>query len=167
METRLTYKQFESRLTDLTRIGNPTIMGTPFGIFTIFDLSGKPFYGKFDQSEFQLTRNTTFPLPTGYVVKGTYRKTESGHTKLDYEIRPIWFSYYWARFFPFFCFIFINGVLLFNLKTLQWDIVLTLNGFCALMSILAIGVDKVQKWRLEKRFQAEFEVEDNLKLKTI
>jgi hypothetical protein len=61
MTTELTDKEFESRLADLTTIGEPSILGTPFGIFAIFDLSGRPFYGEFDKKEFRITRNKVNP----------------------------------------------------------------------------------------------------------
>lgn len=158
MTTRLTYKEFESRLTDLTRIGQPTIMGTPFAIFTIFDFSGKPFYGVFDNSKFQLARNKVFPLPSGYIVNGTYSESDN-KTILNYVIKPIAFAYYWIRTAPMLFFLFINAVLFFDLRTFRLDVILTLNGFVLLMTILSLTVDRFQKREINKRFQEEFGVE--------
>ena len=158
MTSRLTKTEFDLRLKNLTRKGEPTIMGTPFAILTIFDLSGKPFYGEYNGTNFRITRNKTLPTPSGYIVKGHF--SESGRkTKLDYEIKPILFSYYWIRLVPIFAFLFFNGVLLFNLKTFQWDIILTLNGFLGLMTFVALTVDKFQRRAIEERFIEEFEVE--------
>lgn len=158
MTTRLTYKEFESRLTDLTRIGEPTIMGTPFAILTIFDFSGKPFYGLFDKSKFQLARNKILPLPTGYIVTGTYSEADN-KTILNYEIKPIAFAYYWIRTAPILFFLFINAVLFFNLRTFELDVILVLNGLVLLVTILVLTVDRFQKKRIERRFREDFAVE--------
>jgi hypothetical protein len=157
MTTKLSYKEFQSRLTNLTRIGEPVIMGTPFAIFTTFDFSGKPFYGEFNETEFILTRNKVMPFPTGYIIKGTYNANIEA--KLIYEVKPISFSYYWIRIAPIVFFVFINTILFFNLRSFQLDVVLTVNAFLLVGTLLVIAVDKFQKKSLEKRFCKEFEIE--------
>lgn len=78
---------------------------------------------------------------------------------LNYEIRPILFSYYWIRIAPILFFIIFNVVFLLNLKTFETEIILTINVFLLLMASLAIRVDNFQKKIIEKRFREEFEVE--------
>lgn len=157
MTSKLTRQEFESQLKNLVRKGNPTIMGTPFAILTSFDFSGKPFYGEYNKSNFRITRNKTLP-PNSYVISGNF--SESGHkTKLEYQIKPFLFIYYWIRIIPIFGFLFLNAILFFSFQVFQWDIVLVLNGFLGLMAFLSFKLDKHQRKAIETRFIKEFEIE--------
>lgn len=132
-------------------------MGTPFAILTSFDFSGKPFYGEYTNSNFRITRNKTL-LPNGYFIKGNFSELGS-KTKLEYEIKPFIFAYYWNRFIPIIGFLFFNGILFFNLQAIQWDLILVLNGFLGLMTFFAFRLEKFQRKSIEARFIEEFEIE--------
>jgi hypothetical protein len=157
MTSRLTKTEFESRLKNLVRKGDPSIMGTPFAILTSFDFSAKPFYGEYNSFDFRITRNKTL-LPNGYFIKGNFSELGS-KTKLEYEIKTFIFAYYWNRFIPIIGFLFFNGILFFNLQAIQWDLILVLNGFLGLMTFFAFRLEKFQRKSIEARFIEEFEIE--------
>lgn len=159
MTSRLTKTEFESRLKELTKKGEPEFMGTPFAILMVFESSGKPFYGKYSDNKFRITRNKVLPTVNGYIIDG-YFSESGGRTKLEYEIKQIRFLYYWKRIAPILFFLFINGILLFNLITFQWDVILTLNGFLGFMLFVAFMMDRFQRKAIEDRFVDEFEVEN-------
>jgi hypothetical protein len=158
MTSRLTKTEFELRLKNLTRKGEPTIMGTPLAILRAFDISGKPFFGEYSEANFRLARNKILPS-NGYIIEGHFSEFDK-KTKLDYEIKPISFTYYWIRLVPILAFCFFNGVLLFSLKTFQWNIILTINGILGLMTFVALQIDKFQRRAIEARFLEEFDVEN-------
>lgn len=158
MTIRLNTKDFKSRLTDSTTIGEPTIMGTPFAVLTMFDFSGRPFYGEFNNSEFRLARNKIFPFQTGYIIKGKYSTTDSNGTTLKYEIKPIQFYYYWIRVMPVIFLIVLNIMFIKNLGDFTSSEIIVLNIFFLFGLVLMVTVDKFSKKRLEKRFQEEFGV---------
>lgn len=76
MTTKRDLDLFRKRLKELTEEGNPVIMGTPMGIFRIFDLRfSKPFYGKIGKNSFEITINNFF-FPTPYIIEGDFKKQQ-------------------------------------------------------------------------------------------
>lgn len=157
MTSKLSKAKFGSKLKSKVKKGDPTLMGSPFAILTAFNFSPKPFYGEYSGSNFRITRNKTLP-PNGYFIRGNF--SELGpKTKLEYEIKPFLFAYYWNRFIPIVGFLFFNTVLFFSSQSFQWDVILVLNGFLALMVFFAFRLDKYQRKAIEARFTEEFEIE--------
>lgn len=157
MTSKLSKAKFGSKLKSKVKKGDPTLMGSPFAILTAFNFSPKPFYGEYSGSNFRITRNKTL-LPNGYFIKGNFSELGS-KTKLEYEIKPFIFAYYWNRFIPIIGFLFFNGILFFNLQAIQWDLILVLNGFLGLMTFFAFRLEKFQRKSIEARFIEEFEIE--------
>ena len=157
MTSKLSKAEFVSKLKSKVKKEDPTIIGSPFAILTSFNFSSKLFYGEYSGSNFRITRNKTLP-PNGYFIRGNF--SELGpKTKLEYEVKPFLLAYYWNRFIPMVGFLFFNTVLFFSSQSFQWDAILVLNGFLALMVFFAFRLDKYQRKAIEARFTEEFEIE--------
>ncbi len=158
MTSELSISDFKYRLNYHTKIGNPQIKGTPFAIFTVFGQSGKEFYGDFDNSNFQLTKNASlFPLP--YVIQGTFKSKNNSETRLSYKIKPIWFGYLWVRIIPILALILINGIILTQHQRIETEIILIINIFLLLM-FLPILILNYRKKIMEKEFRKIFKIND-------
>jgi hypothetical protein len=155
MTSNMTIEEFRARLRDLVKKGEPSIMGTPFGIL-MADLSSKPFYGEFNDVEFRLTNNSVLSS-SGHIVKGRYRAADSAGTEINYEVRPIRFSYFWRRFVPVFGLIVFNTLLYSIPATVPINVLLAINIFFVVMLVFGLWSEKRQGRKLERRFIEEFE----------
>lgn len=160
MISDLRKEEFESRLQELTAIGEPLIMGSPFAIFTIFENSDKPFLGEFDKNEFRLTRNSILPFSNaGYIIKGRYFNDEANKLRVDYEIKPILFSYVGARLLPILLIISINiGFFLSEKTTIKACVFANTVLFGILF--LVIQLDLWSKRKLERKFLLNFRIRE-------
>ena len=91
LETKLTSSKVREILAQQTTIGNPRIKGTPFARFTDYE-SQKPFFGKINKSDFEITYNTIF-FPIPFYISGKYQ-TINDKTIIEFEIKKIKFGYY-------------------------------------------------------------------------
>lgn len=158
MEVKFSNNDFRARLTQLTKPGLPTIMGTPFVIFMLFDTSGKKFYGRMEDGKFSITNNSVFS-PSGHLITGEFNKEAEG-TLVSYKVKPILFSYYWIRLIPITGFIVFNSVLLYHRETVPFSVVLIPNIFFIIMYVLGVTSEKRRKLKLEKYFIHEFRLEN-------
>lgn len=157
MTSRLIIEEFKSRLTNLTRKGDPAIKGTPFYILTALDNYDKPFFGEFDDSKFRLTKNIFFPTP--FIISGNYLQIDTPETRINYKVQPIWFGYLWIRILPFFCLIFFNFLLIKMASTLlSLDLMIPVNVMLLLM-FTPILYTNHQKKKMERDFISRFEIE--------
>jgi len=101
MHSRLNKSEFRTRLKSNTQIGNPKTRGNPnpFDIFSLFTKEKKKFYGKFDNSSFQLTKNAIL-TKVPYMILGEYRSMGKNETSLHFKIKPIWFGYLFVKIVP-------------------------------------------------------------------
>jgi hypothetical protein len=108
MVSKINIAEFRERLNKNTKYGNPKIKGTPFTVFFISGESNKSFYGTYNKTKFELTKNSTlFPAP--FIIFGEFNSTNNTQTEIVYEVKPIGFGYYWIKYMPVF------GILMFNL----------------------------------------------------
>ena len=70
MKSKIDITEFRNRLKDNTKIGSPKLK-IPLGFFSIFTDNSKCFYGRFDNSTFEIIKNSNF-IPSLYFLKGTY-----------------------------------------------------------------------------------------------
>ena len=96
MISKIEITEFRKRLNLNTKYGNPKIKGTPFVIFTAYNESKKMFYGTYNDSNFQITKNA-FLHPTPYIIVGEIKSIKKNETEIKYEIKPIGFGYYWLN----------------------------------------------------------------------
>ncbi|WP_377488286.1 hypothetical protein [Pontibacter toksunensis] len=151
MKSSLTATEFYSRLRDITLIGDPELKGSPLIIFTGLNLSSKPFFGEFTESEFRLAKNSTI-LPTPYLIKGSYTETGEAGTNIAYEIKPIWFGYLWIRILPVLALILINLLLINTMAPAPLDLLIPINGFLLLMLFAPLWITHTLKKGMEKDF---------------
>jgi hypothetical protein len=80
MKSELDYKEFKRRLTELTS------KEKDFYLLTPYNSSGTPFCGTFDDSTFDLTRNSFWRHVKALQIKGEYRQVDNGSTEVNYTI---------------------------------------------------------------------------------
>jgi len=67
MTSKIDITEFRNRLKGNTKIGSPKLK-IPMGFFSIFTDNSKCFYGNFDNSTFELIKNSNFS-PGFYFLK--------------------------------------------------------------------------------------------------
>lgn len=149
--------QFHSRLKESTVVGNPNWKGGFLTMFTMNNETSKPFYGEFDTSTFQLTKNANLWFTPSKII-GEYHEKEELTTTLSFKIEPIWFGYLWIRILPVFVLVLFNVLLFFQSETIIQDLIIPLNLF-GLFMFTPIWLTSIQKRRMVKDFLEKFEVE--------
>jgi hypothetical protein len=161
MISKLNITEFKGRLKYHTKIGDPILKLTPFIIFTIFSKTGKIFYGGYDDSQFELTKNAEYwPIP--YIIKGTYRAKNKSETELTFEIKTIKFYYWITRIFSMTPIFIINFILITRMDKSQLNIFLVIIMNLVLIPLFSLPfiIEKQMRKGMEKRFRNIFVVED-------
>jgi hypothetical protein len=152
MISNLTKKEFKERLTQRTS------KEKAFYFFTPFSFSGTPFCGTFDDSKFDLTRNSFWTSTKAIQIKGEYRPLNNKATEVIYSVGILNFYRNFLRIFLGLCLVGINILLFVFRDQLGVSVFLTLNGFF----IFAYSLFLISTWILKKivnqRFQQEFEI---------
>ena len=86
MKSKIDITEFRNRLKENTKIGSPKLK-IPLGLFSIFTENSKYFYGNFDNSTFEIIKNSNF-FPSFYFLKGTYKNIEKSLI-VNYTIEPL------------------------------------------------------------------------------
>lgn len=152
--SNLNSEEFESRLNEVVKDGEPEIMGTPLAMLH-FNLSSKPLLGRVTSRTFMITRNSIFP-PTNYILMGLYKPYE-GKTMCDVDIKIVPFGYYWVRIGSILGIILMNTVVAI-IAGFQLDFFILMNVCLLLLTGFAIAMDKLTKWRLEYLFKRELQM---------
>lgn len=156
MNSKLNITEFRNRLKENTKIGRPDIQ-LSLGIFSIFSISSKIFYGIFDDSTFRLTINYNFTSGF-YILKGKYQNIDN-KLKLNYNIEPISrIGIIWTKYFPFVALIGFNCFYFFNLKNLPNEIGITFNSFIVFIIFFSRWDMKRKKKNLKQKFSEIFEI---------
>jgi hypothetical protein len=155
MTSTLTIDQFRARLHKLTRIGKP-LKESPLAMLTIYDPTDKPFTGLFTDTNFRLTRNSSF-LPTPFIISGDYKQTETSETIVDYKIEPVWFGHFSMRILPVIALVLINVSLVRAATTLPVNLLITVNAFL-LLAFSPIVITNIQKKQIEGDFLTAVEL---------
>lgn len=156
MKSKLDITEFRDRLKNNTKIGFPNLQIT-LGIFSIFFYSSKCFYGKFNDSTFQLTINYNFTFPF-YILKGKY-KNINNELKLSYTIQPInKKGIVWINFFPFVLLILGNCFFYFNFKNVPGFIYIIFNFWILFFLFYSRWSLKRESEKLTQKFNRIFEV---------
>lgn len=156
MVSKINIAEFRERLNKNTKYGNPRIKGTPFAVFSIFGESNKIFYGTYNKTKFELTKNSTlFPAP--FMISGEINTKNGTQTETIYEVKPIGFGYYWLKYMP------IIGILLFNLvhysQSAPFEIYTIINPIIFGLAIISRFYMWRQKNKLVNDFKKVFEIE--------
>ncbi len=159
MESKLSFNKFEETITRNTLPGNPSIMGSPFAIFNIFDNKEKYFYGEHIKNRFRITRNAGLLNLCEFTINGTYANSQDEkRTTLEYTVEPILFGYWCIRLVPAIALIALNIFLLVNISEDRLSIFLTLNLWIGIPWLLILWLSKIKKKWMTNKFIETFAV---------
>lgn len=158
MNSKLNITEFRNRLKENTKIGRPDIK-LSLGIFSLFYLNSKIFYGIFDDSTFRLTINYNFTSGF-YILKGKYQNIDN-KLKLNYIIEPMSkIGIIWIKYFPFIALIGFNCFYFFNLKNVPNEINIIFNSFIVFIIFFSRWDIKRKRKNLEQKFIEIFEINE-------
>jgi len=159
MISTLSIKEFKERLAETTKEGNLGIRNSPFAIFSIFGESNKNFYGNFNNTSFQLTKNNILRFGMSYTISGTIRSINANETEVSYGFKKMnKLTKIWFIIFPIFTIIMLNTFLVIQSKKIE--IFLLLNTFIIIGGLFYYLMSKFNKKELEKSFRRVFEIID-------
>lgn len=155
MKSNLNKAEFKKRLTELTSKEKDLYFFTPY------NSSGTPFCGTYDESTFELTRNSFWRATKTITIKGEYKELDKNATEVTYEVG--WTKFMTNLFIAFIsiAFVGINTVILINRDNFGFplqSVLLTFNGFLIFGCIWVRGVNWVLKKIVNQRFKVEFEI---------
>ena len=152
MKSNLGKKEFKRRLTELT---SPE---KHFNILTSYNLSGTPFCGRFNDSTFELTRNSFWRHVKSITIQGQFKELDQNYTEVTYKvgIRP--FEKKALRVFIILAFLGINSILVFT--QINLGLTITLNGLLISFVLFAMGINWVTTRLIDQRFRQEFNIEN-------
>jgi hypothetical protein len=155
MKTKIDITEFRNRLKYNTKIGSPKLK-IPLGFFSIFTDNPKYFYGKFDNSTFEIIKNYNF-FPSIYFLKGTYKISEKFVT-VNYSLEPLGkLQIAWIKYFPIIALIMCNSIFYLEAKP-PIEIYVLFNLFIVFISIVSRLCIKWQNRNLKGKFNKIFEI---------
>src|SRR5258708_38383594 len=122
MKSNLTKQEFKKRLKELTSSEGGFYLLTPY------NSSGTPFCGTFNETTFELTRNSYWRHVKNIIIKGEY-DSDKHSTKVNYEVGLSKTVRYLMKGFLICSLILFNGIVLYNSDSFNLSIFLTINGF--------------------------------------
>lgn len=155
MKSNLTLIEFRNRLEANLKMGSPK-HHIPWGFFSIFGTNSKCFYGKYDSTTFELTKNSNF-TPNYYFIQGTYHLKEN-QIIINYSLlrigrlRTIYLDY-----FPYVVFFLLNSLFYFSIKP-PTIVYIIFNLFLLIISLLMRLTLKWQGKKLMQKFETVFEI---------
>jgi hypothetical protein len=127
-------------------------------LFTPYNSSGTPFCGTFDDSTFNLTRNSFWRHVKSIEIKGQYRQEDNGSTIVDYTIGQSKFTRTLSTVFFCVVFVAINTFLFVFRDKVEYSAFFALNGFLGFGLLWAYGLNWVTKRIVNQRFKDELEI---------
>lgn len=155
MKSNLNINDFRNRLKELTSEEKASYIVTPY------NSSKTPFCGTFDDTTFELTRNSIWRFIKGIVIEGQYKASDNDFTEVEYQLgrtrftRNIFIAVNCLGFLGFNTFIFINQN---RLELPLHSILLTINGCLILGNLWALICYCILKKMINQRFREEFEI---------
>ncbi len=159
MISNISEDDFEKRLKANVELGDIKVKGTPFHMFYLLVKSDKMFFGTYGKNNFEITENFDLLFPNTYRISGDYKSKSNNQTKVNYEIKPLGFVYYWNRYMPLIAIPLFNLVLCFHAQSADSD------GFVMANAVIVFFVvfTRLYMWRkkrkLEKIFGEVFKIE--------
>lgn len=155
MKSKIDITEFRNRLKENTKIGSPRLK-IPLGFFSIFTENSKYFYGNFDNSTFEIIKNSNF-FPSFYFLKGTYKNIEKSLI-VNYTIEPLGkLRIVYIKYFPIIALIIFNFIFYFQVK-LPIEIYIIFNLFIVFISIISRLNIIRQNRNLKRKFNKMFEI---------
>ena len=156
MKSRLSKEEFKLRLTKLTS------KDKDFSIFSSYNFSGTPFCGTYDDSKFELTRNSFWRHVKDLIIKGEYRELNGDSTEVTYTIGLTKFKRNLAIAFACFLFLIPNTIIILNQDHFGQTLLPTLlkiNAFLGFGCLSGIALTRMTKKIVNQRFKDEFEID--------
>jgi hypothetical protein len=153
MKSELTIKEFKGRLAEIT---SPE---KDFYLLTPYNLSGTIFCGRYDDTTFELTRNSFWQYIKIMKIKGEYKALNNKATEVIYEVgmstrlRSLSFGFLGLMF------IIINTSLFVNRANLDLTIFMTINGFLTFAFLWGVAMNWMAKKIVNQRFKEAFEID--------
>jgi hypothetical protein len=158
-ESSLSYKQFQGQLSSNTLLGNPTIMGTPFAIFNIFDSKKKYFYGELSDKSFRITKNGRMMDLCEFTINGKYSKSNTiDKTKVEFQVKPIMFGYLWVRLLIPIFLVVLDIFLLINIDVEKLTIMAITNLWLGVPWLFAVWLSNRRKKKMTNKFLEVFKI---------
>lgn len=155
MKSKIDITEFRNRLKKNTKIGSPRLK-IPLGFFSLFTKNSKYFYGNFDNSTFEIIKNSNF-FPSFYFLKGTYKNIEKSLI-VNYTIEPLGkLRIAYIKYFPIIALIIFNFIFYFQVK-LPIEIYIIFNLFIVFISIISRLNIIRQNRNLKRKFNKMFEI---------
>jgi len=155
MKSKIDITEFRNRLKENTKIGSPKLK-IPLGFFSIFTENSKYFYGNFDNSTFEIIKNSNF-FPSFYFLKGTYKNIEKSLI-VNYTIEPLGkLRVAYINYFPVISLIIFNSIFYFHAKP-PIEIYIISNLFIVFISIISRLNIIRQNRNLKRKFNKMFEI---------
>lgn len=155
MKSKIDITEFRNRLKENTKIGSPKHK-IPLVFFSLFTENSKYFYGNFDNSTFEIIKNSNF-FPSFYFLKGTYKNIEK-NLIVNYTIEPLGkLRIAYIKYFPIIALIIFNSIFYFQAKP-PIEIYIIFNLFIVFISIISRLNLIRQNRNLKRKFNKIFEI---------
>jgi hypothetical protein len=155
MKSKIDITEFRNRLKENTKIGSPKHK-IPLVFLSLFTENSKCFYGNFDNSTFEIIKNSNF-FPSFYFLKGTYKNIENSLI-VNYTIEPLGkLRIAYIKYFPIIALIIFNSIFYFQAKP-PIEIYIIFNLFIVFISIIARLNIIWQNRNLKRKFNKMFEI---------
>ncbi len=155
MKSKIDITEFRNRLKENTKIGSPKLK-IPLCFFSLFTKNSKYFYGNFDNSTFEIIKNSNF-FPSFYFLKGTYKNIEKSLI-VNYTIEPLGkLRIAYIKYFPVIALIIFNSIFYFQAKP-PIEIYILSNLFIVFISIISRLNIIRQNRNLKRKFNKMFEI---------
>ena len=156
MKSNLNKEQFQRRLTALTSKDKEIFFITPY------NSSGTPFCGTYDDTTFELTRNSILVATKTIKIKGEYKKLNEDSTEVFYKVG--WTNFAKNLFIVIIGLAFVGGNIALMLagNYLGFSFVtmfLTLNGLLIFICFWVMTINWIIGKIVNQRFKEEFEIE--------
>jgi hypothetical protein len=149
MISKINITEFRARLIENTKCGNPKIKGTPFAMLSAFGETDKKFYGSYNKTKFELTKNATF-FAAPFIILGEINSKNNTQTEVSYQVKPIGFGYYWMKYMPIFAIIIFNLILYY--ESTPTKVYRIINPIL----LIIISFSRYYMWRKKKNLITEF-----------
>jgi len=155
MKSKIDITEFRNRLKENTKIGSPKHK-IPLVFFSLFTENSKYFYGNFDNSTFEIIKNSNF-FQSFYFLKGTYKNIEKSLI-VNYSIEPLGkLRIAYIKYFPVIALIIFNSIFYFQAKP-PIEIYIIFNLFIVFISIISRLNIIRQNRNLKRKFNKMFEL---------
>ncbi|GAA4042556.1 hypothetical protein [Flavobacterium chungnamense] len=155
MKSKIDITEFRNRLKENTKIGAPKHK-IPLVFFSLFTENSKYFYGNFDNSTFEIIKNSNF-FPSFYFLKGTYKNIEKSLI-VNYTIEPLGkLRVAYIKYFPVIAMIIFNCIFYLHAKP-PIEIYIISNLFIVFISIISRLNIIWQNRNLKRKFNKMFEI---------